>query len=205
MQRKIISLTAFFSFILLCITSIALYVMPEGRVAYWSNWTLLYLSKPQWGAIHMVGGFLFFLTSLWHIVLNWKSITNYITTRAVKTLKMPAPLLAALGICLLIYGGTLLDMPPMKQIVALNAEIKVWQAKKHGRPPYGHAELSTIEKFCDFMGFDLDVALTELQANFKGSITPQTTLLELAKANNSTPQQIFLIIKRADDEAKKDQ
>lgn len=34
MLRKIISLTTFFSFVLLIISSIMLYVVPEGRVAY---------------------------------------------------------------------------------------------------------------------------------------------------------------------------
>ena len=37
---KITSLTAFLSFIFLLITSIVLYVVPHGRVAYWSDWRL---------------------------------------------------------------------------------------------------------------------------------------------------------------------
>lgn len=196
MQRKIISLTVFFSFVLLCATSIVLYIAPEGRVAYWGNWELLLFSKTQWGALHIVGGLLFLLASIWHLILNWKLIVVYIKKGTGDAFRKPLPTLIALGICLITYGGTLLGMPPMKQIMDWNADIKVWQAAINGKPPYGHAELSTLEKFCSFMELNLDSAIARLQqAKIKGPITPQTTILELAKANDCTPQQIFLLIK----------
>ena len=198
MQRKIISMTAFFSFVLLCVTSCILYIVPEGRVAYWGNWTLFALSKSQWGAMHITGGLLFLIVSIWHIVLNWKSILNYMKKNVAQMLRMPVPVLAALGICVVIYGGTIADIPPMKQLVAWNLEIKAWQARVNGNPPYGHAELSSLEKFCSFMGFDVTVVLEHLKtAGLKGVLEPQTSILELAKANNCTPQQIFVRMKEA--------
>lgn len=196
MQRKIISLTAFFSFVLLCFTSCVLYIVPEGRVAYWGNWSLLSLGKSQWGALHITGGLLFIIVSIWHIVLNGKPILNYMKKNAVQMLRMPVPLLCALGLCLLVYGGTLANVPPMKQLVAWNLDIKAYQAKMNGNPPYGHAELSTLEKFCAFMGFDLERVLVHLKhTQFKGVLDAQTTILELAKANSCTPQQVFMEIK----------
>ena len=42
MLRKIISLTTFFSFVLLILSSIMLYVVPEGRVAYWADWRIIF-------------------------------------------------------------------------------------------------------------------------------------------------------------------
>lgn len=42
MLRKIISLTTFFSFVLLIISSVMLYVVPEGRVAYWADWRIIF-------------------------------------------------------------------------------------------------------------------------------------------------------------------
>lgn len=196
MQRKIISLTAFFSFVLLCFTSCILYIVPEGRVAYWGNWDLLTLSKSQWGAIHITGGLLFIIVSIWHIILNWKSILNYMKKNVAQMLRMPVPVLFALGICLLVYGGTLANVPPMKQLVAWNLDIKAYQAKVNGNPPYGHAELSSLEKFCAFMSFDLDRVLAHLKnKQLKGALDAQTTILELAKANSCTPQQLFVTIK----------
>jgi hypothetical protein len=36
--RKITSLTALLSFVLMLVTSIILYIVPQGRVAYWADW-----------------------------------------------------------------------------------------------------------------------------------------------------------------------
>jgi len=38
--RKITSLTALVSFVLEVITSVILYIVPQGRVAYWADWHL---------------------------------------------------------------------------------------------------------------------------------------------------------------------
>lgn len=196
MQRKVVSLTVFFSFILLCISSIVLYMAPEGRVAYWGNWQLLGVSKSQWSALHIVGGLLFLVTSIWHIVLNWWAIVKYLQNKARQATSQHIPALAALAICFVIYGGTLLEAQPMKQIVTWNLQLKAWQAKVNGNPPFGHAELSHLEKLCAFLKIDLPGAIEALQkAGLKGSLSPQTTILEIAQNNGMTPQQVFLVIK----------
>ncbi len=46
--RKTTSLTAGLSFIAMVMTSVILYIVPQGRIAYWSDWRLLGLSKEQW-------------------------------------------------------------------------------------------------------------------------------------------------------------
>ena len=45
--RKITSLTALISFIFLVLTSVVLYIVPQGRVAYWSDWHLWGLTKTE--------------------------------------------------------------------------------------------------------------------------------------------------------------
>ena len=44
-MRKITSLTALISFVLLLVTSIILYILPSGRVAYWAGYRLWSLSS----------------------------------------------------------------------------------------------------------------------------------------------------------------
>jgi hypothetical protein len=46
-------MTMFVSFILVGITSIILYIVPHGRVAYWADWHLLGLTKTEWGNLHI--------------------------------------------------------------------------------------------------------------------------------------------------------
>ena len=43
--RRITSLTALLTFILLILTAVILYIVPQGRIAYWANWQLWGLSK----------------------------------------------------------------------------------------------------------------------------------------------------------------
>lgn len=61
-MRKITSLTATLSFVLTVVTSIILYIVPHGRVAYWSDWRMWGLNKTQWGDIHINMGLLFLLS-----------------------------------------------------------------------------------------------------------------------------------------------
>ena len=60
------------------LTSIILYLMPQGRVAYWADWRLLGLSKEQWGALHLNMGVLFILSLLLHLYYNWQPLLNYL-------------------------------------------------------------------------------------------------------------------------------
>ncbi|MDP4856108.1 MAG: DUF4405 domain-containing protein, partial [Desulfobacterales bacterium] len=75
--RKIVSLTALLSSLLLLVTSIVLYIVPQGRVAYWADWRLLGLTKTEWTNIHVNFGLLFFVSALLHVYYNWKPIVSY--------------------------------------------------------------------------------------------------------------------------------
>ena len=44
-SRRIVSLTVLLSFIVLSLSGILLFVSPQGRVAYWSRWSLVGLTK----------------------------------------------------------------------------------------------------------------------------------------------------------------
>ena len=57
--RKITSLTAALAFVLMVLTSIILYIVPQGRIAYWADWHLWGLTKTEWGNIHINSGLLF--------------------------------------------------------------------------------------------------------------------------------------------------
>ena len=79
MLRKIVSLTALTSFLLTIVTSVVLYIAPQGRIAYWSDWHLLGLTKTQWGNLHINLGTLFLIALCVHIYYNWKPITAYLS------------------------------------------------------------------------------------------------------------------------------
>ena len=149
MIRKFVSLTLLFSFFLLALSSFVLYVVPEGRVASWADWSVLMLSKEQWGAVHITGGTLFLIFSLWHMVLNIRPLKNYLSAARGR-----AALAGSALLCVLCYAATIAELQPVQFLIDMNQNIKTAQEEKHGTPPYGHAETSSLSEFCAFMRLD---------------------------------------------------
>lgn len=196
-MRKITSLTMLISFVLLVLTSVLLYIVPQGRVAYWADWHFWGMSKTQWGNLHINLGFLFLLAGLLHIYYNWKPMVAYMKNRA-KELKIFTPSFTVSLVLTLVVGvGTLLNIPPMSTVINFGNSIKDAAAEKYGEPPYGHAELSSLKLFAKQTDHDLDQAkelLNKAGIKFDGE---EQTILEISKANNIAPKALADIMKPA--------
>ena len=190
--KRITSLTAFLSFFIVLLTCIILYIVPQGRIAYWSDWRLWGLSKEQWGAIHINIGFLFLLSLSLHIYYNWKSIVLYLKNKAKKIKVFTKEFNIALILMIICIFGTYVEIPPFSTILKISDNFKESAAIKYGEPPYGHAELSSIKKFAKKTDTDLKTGLILLEkAGYKVDNEMQT-LQEIAKNNNVSPKQIYL-------------
>jgi len=194
-MRKITSLTALVSFLLLMLTSIILYIVPAGRVAYWASWKLWSLSKEQWGAVHINLGFLFFISILLHVYYNWTPIVAYLKNRARQVRVFTPDFNVALVVTLVVFFGTLAGMPPMSSIIHLGESITEQANLKYGEPPYGHAELSPLNEFVDKVKLDYDEASVLLKSAGIVVSGPQQTMKEIAESNGLSPRQIYLTIK----------
>ncbi len=198
--RKITSLTAFFSFILELITSVILYIIPHGRVAYWSDWHLWGLSKSEWGALHVNLGVLLILAIIMHTYYNWPLIVKYLKSRkkhynnSTQTTGVTANFSIALLITIAFSIGTYLNLAPFSSIINLGETLKDKAAETYGEPPYGHAELSSLKILCKRIGIDPDKSFIKLRnANIEVNNTNQT-ILEIAKANNLSPKEVYMVI-----------
>ncbi|WP_456386436.1 DUF4405 domain-containing protein [Desulfolithobacter sp.] len=192
--RKITSLTMLISFVLLVVTSIILYIVPQGRVAYWADWTLWGLTKSQWGDLHINLGFLFLLAGFLHIVYNWKAIVAYLKDKSRQLKIFTASFNVALLLTLVVALGTYFQVPPMSTIINISEAIKDAAAEKYGEPPYGHAELSSLRLFARQTNLDLKQAmdlLTQAGIKFDGE---QDKLIDIAKKNNVSPKRLYEIM-----------
>lgn len=190
-MRKITSLTAFLSFFMMLLTSVVLYITPQGRVAYWADWRLLGLSKEQWGAIHINVGFLFLLSLALHIYYNWSPIVLYLKNKAKQLRLFTREFNVALAVTVLFILGTYFEMPPFSTIIHISDDLKAAAAKKYGEPPYGHAELSSLVSFSQKVGLDWRAGMASLQkAGFRVDRETQT-LKEIAQINQVPPQRIY--------------
>ncbi len=195
--RKTTSLTTLLSFILLLITSVILYVAPQGKIAFWANWEIMGLDKTQWVALHTNLGFLFILSGLAHTLVNWNCIVAYLKNKKKKLKMFTADFNLALLITLFITLFTLFELPPIHTVQTYNQSLKNSTAEKYGNPPYGHAESSTLKLFCKRTRIDLKDSIKKLKKANLQSVSAEATLAEIAQANHMTPQQVYTLIQPA--------
>jgi hypothetical protein len=193
--KKITSLTAALSFLIMVLTSFILYIVPQGRIAYWADWHLWGLTKEQWGNIHINTGILFLITLGFHTYYNWKPIVSYLKDKAKKIKLFTKEFNIALILTFLVIVGTYLEIPPFSSILAISDSIKDKAAEKYGEPPYGHAELSSVKTFTKKMGIDLKESMKRLKEAGYTVEGETQTLSDIAKQNKVSPQQIYLTIK----------
>lgn len=196
--RKVTSLTAFLSFFIIVLTSVVMYIEPQGRVAYWADWRLLGLSKTQWGAIHINVGLLFLTALCLHIYYNWRPILAYLKDKSKKLKIFTREFTLSLLILTLFAAGTYLEVPPFSSIIEIGDWFKASAARKYGEPPYGHAELSSLQTFAKKMGITLSEGVASLEkAGFKG-VEKEKSLKEIASLNAVSPQQLYLVMQQAE-------
>lgn len=189
--RKIVSLTAALAFLVMLLTSLLLYIAPQGRVAYWSDWRFWGLDKTQWGNIHMNVGLIFLLTLGLHIYYNWTALISYLRNQSKQLIIATGEFAFALVLLIAVIAGTYAELPPLVYLQRVNDFLKESAAAKYGEPPYGHAELSSVKTVAARMGLDPGKVLQHLvQAQVRLEDENQT-ILAIARLNNRTPKEIY--------------
>lgn len=197
-MRKVTSLTALISFVLLLVTSAVLYIVPSGRVAYWAGYRLWGLSKEDWGAVHINLGVLLLAAMVLHVYYNWSALTGYMKNRAKQMRIFTVDFNISLAVTLVVFIGTLAGLPPMSSIIDFGEAVTDRANLYYGEPPYGHAELSPLKDFVDKVNEDLDESLSALRAAGLTVVSSAATMKEIAETNGTTPQKLFEIIKPKD-------
>ena len=195
--RRLTSLTASLAFVLMLMTSIILFITPQGRVAYWADWRLWGLTKTDWGNIHINLGLLFLIALSVHIYYNWKPLISYLKNKA-KQIKLFTPefTLAFVITIVFIFGAYFL-VPPFGWVMSLNEHFKDAGAEKYGEPPYGHAELSSLQTFTKKMKLDLARSLELLDKAGYAVEDGNITLAAIGRQYHIPPQLVYETIKPA--------
>ncbi|WP_456456070.1 DUF4405 domain-containing protein [Thermovibrio sp.] len=192
MLRKYVSLFLLYTLIAMTISGIVLYVMPHGRVAYWTGWRFLGLDKDQWDSLHTIFGFLMVFFGIWHVFLNWKNIVNYLKGKAgIFTSK---EFFIATIITLAIAVGTIANVPPFKTVMDIGERIKNRWPKPKTMPPAPHAELFPLKKVAKVVGLSPQKAIDVLESRGMRVDSPDETLKEIATKNDTTPAKIYEIL-----------
>ncbi|MFC1816530.1 DUF4405 domain-containing protein [Thermodesulfobacteriota bacterium] len=194
-MRKITALTALISFLVLVVNSIVLYIVPHGRVSRWANWRFWGLDKDEWVAQHIIIGLLFLIAIFLHIYYNWKPIVSSLKNKAKQLKIFTKEFNVALIITIICTVGAYVTIPPFNWVLDLSESLKEAAAVKYGDPPYGHAELSTLKSFIRRTGLNLAESIERLRKAGIKFENEKQTLLEIAKINKISPQQVYLAMK----------
>jgi hypothetical protein len=186
MKRKWIDLLLFYATVMIIISGIVLYIMPHGRVAYFTGWKFLGIDKDGWDNIHVIFGFFMVIVAVWHILINWKVMKKYL---------MQKESVFALLVTAVITVGTVANIQPFKSVGDLEEMIKnSWDVNQKAIP-VSHAELLTLKEFCGKLNINLNQAVAKLKAaGYKFSV--DDTLKVIAKHNNTTPADIYEMLKQ---------
>lgn len=195
--RSLIAFLVTWSFAVLTVTGIVLYIVPQGRVAYWVHWSLAGLEKAQWGWIHMMFGGVFIVTSILHLYFNWKPFKKYLADRVKGQLELKQEVFVATILTLVLIILSAFNLPPASWIITLNESIKQsWITSPELEPPFGHAEEVSLAGLTRRTNIDLEKAFQELKANGIQLDHMQESLEEIARANDTTPMALYGMISK---------
>ncbi|MEJ2108744.1 MAG: DUF4405 domain-containing protein [Acidobacteriota bacterium] len=196
-KRGLVSFLTLFGFLIMALTGLVLYAMPEGRVAYWILWEFAGLSKTGWGNIHVLSSILFIVAGIFHIYFNWRPLLQYFKSKVHEGIGLRRELLIASLLSVFIVVSSIRPFPPLSYLLDFKDWMKAaWVEEADYEPPFGHAELMPLGTFCKKMDIDLDAAILELHSAGIHFDHNRETLEEIARANAVSPMELYLLIKK---------
>jgi hypothetical protein len=196
--KVFVSFYVVFSFLALAVSGIVLYVAPPGRIANWSVWQLLFLSKAQWQAVHTIVALLFLVAGGFHIYFNWKVLLAYLKSKLQAGIRMKRELAAASLAGAVILAVSITGVPPFGTVMDVGEDIKNSWSTTSSEPPVPHAELMTVAKLSETVKIPAEKAMANLEQQGITVTQPTMTVQQIADANRMTPQQVYQKIQSED-------
>jgi hypothetical protein len=198
--RRFTSLCITFAFLVMTYTGIMLFIVPQGKIAYWTNWELFGLSKEQYGSLHVTFMVLFLVGMILHIWLNWKPLMCYLKNRNKEFSLLTKEFVLAIGFTLVFVFGTLYEVAPFKTFLDFEDSVKQSWVTDETTPPYGHAEASSLKSLCRKTYIDLDKAIATLEKNGLKDVKANKKVGIIAQENGFAPHEIYNMIDTEENE-----
>ncbi len=192
--RVFISFGLFIALLMMLVSGVILYISPPGRVANWTDWRLIGLTKTGWRNQHLIFGFAFILLSLFHLFLvNWKAFLCYLKTKTAEGVKRPIELLAILLLSFFFGLGTYYGLEPFSAIIQFGNRISSSWEGQEKRAPVPHAELMTLTELSQQpgMGGDPEALKAKLEKAGLKVTSSKETLAVIAEANGMAAEKVY--------------
>jgi hypothetical protein len=195
--RVFISFGLFIAFLMLFVSGVILYVSPPGRVANWTDWRMIGLTKKGWQNQHIIFGFVFIILSLCHLFLiNWKAFFSYLKAKTTTGLKSPSELFTIIILSAFFGAGTYFDIQPFSAIIKFGNNISNSWEHQEKQAPVPHAELMTLIELAKQPGLGGDAEALKIKLEKAGLkvVSHDQTLAEIATLNGKTAEKIYEFI-----------
>jgi len=190
--RVFTSFVLFWAFLALMISGAVLYVAPPGRIANWTRWQLMILTKEQWQAVHTLTAVTFLIGGLFHLLkFNWKAFLAYLKRKTETQMRFRYEMLFSLGLFGVILAGTLAEQPPFSTVMTGAETIRSSWEGPSGEPPMAHMEDLTLQEVARDLQLDPEKFRELLQAQGMTASRADETLKELAERYHRSPQQVY--------------
>ncbi|NTU98327.1 MAG: DUF4405 domain-containing protein, partial [Chlorobiaceae bacterium] len=195
--RIFISFGLLLSFLMLLVSGVILYISPPGRVANWTDWRMLGLTKNGWINQHTIFSFTFAILSVFHLFfINWKAFLSYLKTKASRSLKSPLELFVSLSLAVLFGFGTYFSLQPFSAVIDFGDSVSGSWEKRGEQAPVPHAEAMTLVELArqPGLGGDADDLKAKLENAGFTVVSVQETLAAIALRNRTTAEKIYRYI-----------
>ena len=204
--RVFISFGLFIALVMMLISGVILYISPPGRVANWTDWRMIGLTKRGWQHQHIIFGFAFLILSLFHLfVINWKAFFSYLKSKTTEGLKSPGEMLSIILLSVFFGIGTYYGIQPFLAVIKFGDAISGSWERQEKQAPVPHAELMTLTQLAEQPGLGGDPAALKAKLEKAGlKVTSlDQTLAEIATSNGKTAEQVYEVIAPAKKEGHK--
>jgi hypothetical protein len=200
-SRSLASLMTAAGFLVMTLSGIVAFMVPHGRIAYWTDWTFLGLTKANWADIHVIGCVLFLVACGFHIYFNWRPLTGYFLDRIKGGVKPTKELAVTFVVAFFVLFAAIYRIPPLSYISDLSDKAKESWVGREYEPPFGRAELLDLRTFCKKQEIPFDLALAELQTKGIKVGAPKDSLADIAKRNGKSPLHLYISLKSLEGKA----
>lgn len=193
--RAFTSLTLFWMFVALLISGCVLFIAPPGRVAHWTDWQLLALTKERWQSVHTLTALAFLIGGLFHLLkFNRHVIWTYVKRSRQAVAPFRGVLAASTVVSALVVVGAVADWPPFSLVMSLGETWTQSWENAETRAPSPHAEELPLSAIVNSLDLDAETAETVLgeagiQVNGLGH-----TVREVADAHDKTPFEVYSLL-----------
>jgi hypothetical protein len=194
MMRAMTSVFIAASFLLLLVSGSVLFISPPGRVANWSDWRMIGLTKHEWSGVHTWFAAVFVFMVVFHLVFNFRPLVNYFRDRLTRRLGWRWEWVVALALCGGVFAGAQSRVPPFSTLLDFGERVKKGWEDVRAAAPVAHAELLTFKELTSQAKVPYETAVERLEARGFQGIRPEAMVQDLAQTNQVSAQRVYEII-----------